>query len=185
MFRTRFVATLVLAAAATVAIAGCGSQNGGTGGGSGTVSPSTSSATTGATGTTTPTSPSSGTSPGTSSSTSPAPTRTDAADCVSHTELTAADNGRTLCLTTGGQVRLTLDGTQDRPWKPVTVTGDALKAANAGIVILPGDAVAAYDAVARGTAKLSSSRPLCAQPSSPGQMSCQGIEEWTVTVRVR
>lgn len=149
--------TVTTVAAATLLLVGCGSQSGGTGAGSsGTVSPTR--------------------------STSPTAT---AASCTRTLELTAADNGRTICLTTGGQVRLTLDGTEERPWKPVTLTGDALKAVNPGIVILPGDAVAAYDAVARGTAKLSSSRPLCTESPSPGQVSCQGIEEWTVTVRVR
>lgn len=164
MRRTTLHRTTVTAVvAATLLLMGCGSQNGGTTAGSGgTVSPS----------------------PTASPSGSPSPTAT-AADCARHFELTAADNGRTLCVPKGGQVRLTLDGTKERPWKPLTVTGDALKAANPGIVILPGDAVAAYDAVAPGTAKLSSSRPLCAESPSPGQVSCKGIEEWTVTVQVR
>ncbi|UXY27838.1 hypothetical protein [Streptomyces sp. HUAS TT20] len=149
--------TVTTVAAATLLLMGCGSQGGGAGKG-GTVSPTT----------------------------TPSPTVTaTAADCARHFQLTAADNGRTICMPKGGQVRLTLDGTEERPWKPVTVTGDSLKAANPGIVILPGDAVAAYDAVAPGTAKLSSSRPLCAASPSPGRVSCKGIEEWTVTVQVR
>ncbi|MER6977524.1 hypothetical protein ABT317_11005 [Streptomyces carpinensis] len=71
---------------------------------------------------------------------------------------------------------------EDRPWTPVKATGTALKGADAGIVIMPGDALAAYTAVAPGTARLTSSRPLCA--TGPGKISCQGIQEWTVTVRV-
>ncbi|MER5595892.1 hypothetical protein [Streptomyces sp. NPDC002265] len=100
-------------------------------------------------------------------------------------ELTAADNGRAVCLTAGGQIRLTLDGTRERPWTPVTASGGALKAANPGIAVLPGDAVAAYDAVATGDAELGSSRPVCAQHTGPGRMSCKSVEEWTVTVTVR
>ncbi|MFF7972811.1 hypothetical protein [Streptomyces sp. NPDC007905] len=104
--------------------------------------------------------------------------------CVTHAELTAADNGRTVCLVKGGELRLTLDGTRARPWKPVQASGTALKAINSGFVIQPGDATAAYRAVASGTTKLTSSRPLCAEPTAPGQVSCQGIQEWTVTVKV-
>ncbi|MFD7876817.1 hypothetical protein ACFV5G_22380 [Streptomyces sp. NPDC059766] len=100
-------------------------------------------------------------------------------------ELTAADNGRAVCLTAGGQIRLTLDGTRERPWTPVTASGGALKAANPGIAVLPGDAVAAYDAVAGGDAELGSSRPVCAQHGSPGRLSCKSVEQWTVTVTVR
>ncbi|MDQ0991152.1 hypothetical protein [Streptomyces sp. V3I7] len=105
-----------------------------------------------------------------------------ATTCVTHAELTAADHGRVVCLVRGGQIRLTLDGTEERPWAPVTERGDALRAANPGFVILPGDAVAAYDAVAPGLATLSSTRPLCA---SLGKVSCKGIQHWTVTVLVR
>ncbi|MEU5089698.1 hypothetical protein [Streptomyces sp. NPDC021356] len=102
--------------------------------------------------------------------------------CTAHADLTAADSGRTLCLTVGGYLRLTLDGTEERPWTPVKATGTALKGADAGIVILPGDALAAYTATTPGTARLTSSRPLCA--TAPGRISCKGIQEWTVTVRV-
>ncbi|MER6532634.1 hypothetical protein ACWDE0_33680 [Streptomyces sp. 900105755] len=104
--------------------------------------------------------------------------------CVSVGELTAADNGSTYCMTVGGQLRLSLDGTRQRPWKAVTASGSALRAANAGIVLQPGDASAAYEAVAPGTVTLSSTRPLCAQPTAPGGVSCKGIQEWRVTVKV-
>jgi hypothetical protein len=100
--------------------------------------------------------------------------------------LNADDNGRVLCLTRGGQVRISLDGTKERPWKPVAISGSGvLRPINAGIVIMPGDANVAYEAIASGTVTLTSSRPLCASPSSPGQVSCLGIQDWTVTVRVR
>ncbi|MGW4596461.1 hypothetical protein ACWEOA_14310 [Streptomyces sp. NPDC004457] len=113
---------------------------------------------------------------------SPAPT---ARGCTGHVELTAADHGRTVCVTEGGEVRLTLDGTRARPWRPVAARGAGLEAVNAGFVLQPGDATAAYRAVAAGTVELTSSRPLCAEPTAPGQVSCKGIEDWTVTVRVR
>ncbi|MFD0393611.1 hypothetical protein ACFQ3Z_18825 [Streptomyces nogalater] len=108
----------------------------------------------------------------------------DAGDCTGQANLTAADRHRSVCLAEGGELRLTLDGTKDRPWKPVTADGTALEAINAGFVLRPGDATAAYRAVAAGTVRLTSSRPLCPEPTAPDQVSCKGVEEWTVTVRV-
>ncbi|MEU6575884.1 hypothetical protein [Streptomyces sp. NPDC046805] len=156
MRRTTIHRTTVVAATAAILLVGCGTRAGSTGNATGTGAGST--------------------------AVTPAPTH---GPCVTHAQLTAADDHRVLCLTRGGQVRLTLDGTKDRPWSPVATTGSALKAANPGFVILPGDAVAAYDAIAPGTARLTASRPLCARPTAPGQFSCKGIQEWTVTVRVR
>ncbi|MEU0007027.1 hypothetical protein ABZ079_22800 [Streptomyces sp. NPDC006314] len=149
--------TLTALAATTLLLAGCGSEGGGDTGSDGKVSPAP-------------------------STRSPSPT---AGACGPQVELKATDNGRTVCVTRGGEVRLTLDGTRARPWKPVTASGTGLKGINAGFVIQPGDATAAYQAAAAGTVKLSSSRPLCAEPTAPGQVSCKGIQEWTVTVRVR
>ncbi|MFR9790961.1 hypothetical protein ACL07V_20260 [Streptomyces sp. MB22_4] len=103
--------------------------------------------------------------------------------CRNQVRLTAADSGRTVCLAKGGEVRISLGGAKDRPWKPVTATGGALEAINSGFVVRPGDAEAAYHAKAAGTGRLTSSRPLCA--TAPGQMSCKGIQEWTVTVTVK
>ncbi|MFI5685703.1 hypothetical protein [Streptomyces sp. NPDC051636] len=164
MRRTTLHRTSAVAVAALL-LAGCGSQGGGDNAGSGSVPPA----------------PSDSASRSTAPSASPSasPTRS----CTPRTQLGVADNGRTVCLAKGQMIRLTLDGTKDRPWKPVTADGGALKAANPGFVLQPGDAVAAFEAVAPGTAHLTSSRPLCA--SRPGQVSCKGIQGWTVTVQVR
>ncbi|MFE9096391.1 hypothetical protein [Streptomyces sp. NPDC007264] len=147
--------TGVALSAVVVLLTGCGTHTGGTG-------------------------PGTGTGPG-SGTASPSPTRTAGA-CTGEASLTAADTGRTLCLTVGGRLRLTLDGSKDRPWTPVTAHGGALRAINAGFVIQPGDAVAAFEAVAPGTARLTATRPLCAK--RPGQTSCLGVQQWTVTVEV-
>jgi hypothetical protein len=104
--------------------------------------------------------------------------------CTAEAVLTAADTGRTLCVTAGGTIRVTLDGTPDRPWSPVTADGGALTPINAGIGAPRGDTIAAYRATAPGTARLTSSQPLCASPTAPGQVACLGLREWTVTVRV-
>ncbi|GGJ17953.1 hypothetical protein [Streptomyces brasiliensis] len=164
MRRTTLHGTTILAAAVLL-LMGCGTDNdagqGNAGGRSSTVSPSPTPST--------PAGPS--TSPGA---------------CTSQVQLNADDSGRIICLTRGGQVRITLDGTKERPWKPVAISGSGvLRPINAGIVVMPGDANVAYEAIASGTATLTSSRPLCASPTAPGQVSCMGIQEWTVTVRVR
>jgi putative hemolysin len=165
MRRTTFHRTS-LAAASLLLLAACGSQSGSGDKGGGAVSPKP---------TPTPTS-------------SPSPSVSGpAAGCTPLTsELTAADSGRTFCLAQGGTVRVTLTGSEQRPWKKITEAGDtaALTETNYGIMLRGGDAGSAYRATAAGTVTLSSTRPLCAQPTAPGGVSCKGIQEWRVTVKV-
>jgi hypothetical protein len=147
--------TILALATLTLLLAGCGTEAGnGKGGGGDSVSPS---------------------------SPTPSPTPT-ATGCTTRAELGAADSGDTVCLTVGDTIRISLDGTKTRPWKPVTVDGSALEATNSGIVLLPGDASSAYKAVAAGRVQLSSQRPLCATGS--GGVSCKAVQEWRVTVLV-
>lgn len=157
MRRTTHRTSLALAALTLLAGAGCGTQAGSDGGDGTTVSPSPSSS-----------------SP--SSSASPSP------GCTSASELDASDSGATVCLAVGDTVRVSLDGTKDRPWSPVAVDGTGLEAVNSGFVLQPGDASAAYKAVSAGRMRLSSSRPLCA--TGTGKVSCKGIQGWWVTVVV-
>lgn len=116
-----------------------------------------------------------------SPSSSPTPGKSRAA-CTAKDTLSATDANGTFCLTTGNTVRILLDGTTARPWAPVKTVGTGLKATNSGILIRPGDASNAYEAVSAGTVKLTSSRPLCA--TAPHKISCKGIQEWSVTVVV-
>lgn len=167
MRRTNRHTTLAFAALTLLlASAGCGSQAGSDrGDGSGTVSPSSAA-------------------PSSTAPSSAAPSSAEPSPgCASGSELDAADSGDTVCLAVGDTVRVGLDGTKGRPWKPVTVEGSGLEAGNSGIVLLPGDANAAYKAVSAGTVRLSSSRPLCA--TDTGRVSCKGIQEWWVTVLVK
>ncbi len=157
MRRTIHRTTPALVALALL-LAGCGTQAGsGEGGGGDTVAPS----------------PTRTASPGTASP----------GGCPAQAMLGAADSGRTVCLRPGGEVRITLDGTRSRPWKPITVSGAGLEAVNSGFVLLPGDASAAFKAVAPGTTRLASTRPLCA--TEAGHVSCKALQEWRVTVVVR
>ncbi|WP_329257159.1 hypothetical protein OG223_34775 [Streptomyces sp. NBC_01478] len=116
-----------------------------------------------------------------SPSQSPTPSKSRSA-CTAKETLAATDTNGTFCLTTGNTVRILLDGTTTRPWAPVKTVGSGLKATNSGILIRPGDASNAYEAVSAGTVKLTSSRPLCA--TAPHKISCKGIQEWSVTVVV-
>ncbi|MER6080150.1 hypothetical protein [Streptomyces sp. NPDC001833] len=165
MRRTTFHRTS-LAAASLLLLAACGSQSGGDDKGSGAVSPKP---------TPTPTSTPSPSAGGSSAGCTPLTS-----------ELTAADSGRTFCLAHDGTLRVTLTGSEQRPWKKIAEAGNtaALKETNYGIMLRGGDAGSAYRAMAAGTVTLSSTRPLCAQPTAPGGVSCKGIEEWRVTVRV-
>ncbi|MFD5819492.1 hypothetical protein [Streptomyces sp. NPDC127038] len=171
MRRTTHTRTISLTALALL-LAGCGAQNGGDTGAGGNVSPSPS-------GSTASPPPSGDTA---SPPPSPSPSRPDCG-AAPGAGLGAADTGHTYCLTPGETVRVSLDGTTVRPWKPVAADGKALEAVNSGIVLQPGDASAAYRAVSPGTVRLTSSRPLC--PSDPARISCKGLQAWTVTVVVR
>ncbi|KUN27446.1 hypothetical protein AQJ23_11985 [Streptomyces antibioticus] len=103
--------------------------------------------------------------------------------CTTASELNASASGDTVCLAVGDTIRVGLDGTKSRPWKPVTTEGTGLEAVNSGFVLLPGDANAAFRAESEGHVRLSSSRPLCAADS--GRVACQGVQEWWVTVVVK
>ena len=145
--------TTLALATLTLLLAGCGTEAGnGKGGGGDSVSPSSPTSTPTATG------------------------------CTTRTELGATDSGDTVCLAVGDTIRISLDGTKNRPWKPVAVDGSGLEATNSGIVLLPGDASSAYKAVSAGQVRLSSQRPLCA--TETGRVSCKGIQEWWVAVLV-
>lgn len=89
--------------------------------------------------------------------------------------LTDADSGANVCLVTGGQLKLTLNGTG---WTQPVVSGDALRAD-------PTFAKGAFlfTAAKPGTVTLMSSRPAC--PSArPGTMTCHAIEAFRISVTV-
>ncbi|MFF4538052.1 hypothetical protein [Streptomyces aureus] len=180
MRRTTHTRTIALAALALL-LAGCGSQGGTDTGADGTATPSPTGGTATASPSPTPTGGTATPSPDPTDGTrSPSPSGPDCT--TAKAQLGAADTGHTYCLAPGDTLRVLLDGTTRRPWKPVKSDGDALTATNGGIVLQPGDASAAYRAVGAGTVTLTSSRPMC--PSDPARMSCKGLQEWTVTVVV-
>jgi hypothetical protein len=83
--------------------------------------------------------------------------------------VTAADDGGTVCLTTGGRLTLALTGAG---WRTPTVQGDALTPAGPR----------AFTAVRAGKAILQTARPSC--PAAPGVKTCHSLRAFTVRVVV-
>ncbi|MFI9645900.1 hypothetical protein ACIHAA_06315 [Streptomyces sp. NPDC052040] len=169
--------TTLAAAAAALLLAGCGG-----GGPAGTGNSPHPTATPSGPPSASPSAPPSASASGSSPAPGASSATVSGRGCAPEVQLAAPDTGQSVCLTTGGRLRLTLDGSTDRPWSPVTAAGRALKAVNAGIGARPGDTLAAFEAVAPGTTRLTATRPLCAK--RPGQTSCLGVQQWTVTVTV-
>jgi hypothetical protein len=89
--------------------------------------------------------------------------------------LTQADSGANVCLVSGGQLKVTLDGTG---WTQPTISGDALRAD-------PTFAKGAFlfTAAKKGSVAVVSTRPVC--PSAkPGTMTCHAIETFRISVTV-
>ncbi|TDQ05724.1 hypothetical protein EV186_1011702 [Labedaea rhizosphaerae] len=97
--------------------------------------------------------------------------------------VTDADNGKTLCVTTGSAVTLVLrapDATTR--WSAVRSDSDGLEPlAVSGAVDPAGVTSAAFTAEHHGTAHLSSSRPAC---GGDGHVKCHAVLGFTVTVTV-
>ena len=120
--------------------------------------------------------------PGTGSSGGPASSSASqpvsAHGCASTVNVGVADDGRTVCVAPGGVVTLSLAG---KGWRAVSVTGTALTPKSASTT--PDGEVAAFNAGAAGSARLTTSRRNCPDPS-PGQVSCMSIQAFSVTVTI-
>jgi len=103
--------------------------------------------------------------------------------------LTAADNGRTVHVTRGEEVRVKLAvKLKQNPdpttwWHAVTESGDALEALPQTLMAMRGVTLGRYRADAKGEATLTSSRAIC--PQHPGAPTCHSMQGWNVTVDVR
>ena len=106
--------------------------------------------------------------------------------CVSGTlALTEADQGRAFCVHAGTAVRVVLHGSTASMWRPVRLTGTALRPAPSGRGTVPvGVTAAFFVAAAPGEAGLTSFRPACPSPSSGG-IACLALVGFTVTIHVR
>jgi hypothetical protein len=104
--------------------------------------------------------------------------------------ITAADNGRSFCVTRGTSVTVFLKGTQVRKWSPIRTSSTVLQPrANGGLTLPIGVTGASFAAVQPGTAIISSGQPACGPPngsssSGSGTLECGAILEFRVTVAV-
>ena len=104
--------------------------------------------------------------------------------------ITAADNGRTFCVTRGTSVTVFLKGTQARKWSPIRASSTVLRPHASGEFTLAiGVTGASFLAVQPGTAIISSGQPACGPPngsssSGSGTLECGAILEFRVTVTV-
>lgn len=127
------------------------------------------------------------------------PTRTAAAghsnpghgkpDHVKVITLTVHDNGKTIRVSRGEQIRVTLavDLKQNPDastwWHAVTESGGALKPLPQTLMAARGVTNARYQVTAKGRATLSSSRAVC--PSHSGAPACHSMQSWQVKITVR
>jgi len=104
--------------------------------------------------------------------------------------ITAADNGRSFCVTRGTSVTVFLKGTQVRKWSAIRTSSTVLQPRANGELTLPiGVTGASFAAVQPGTAIITSGRPACGPPngsssSGSGTLECGAILEFRVTVTV-
>ena len=104
--------------------------------------------------------------------------------------ITAADNGRSFCVTRGTSVTVFLKGTQARKWSPIRASSTVLQPRANGEFTLPiGVTGASFAAVQPGTAIISSGQPACGPPngsssSGSGTLECGAILVFRVTVTV-
>lgn len=99
--------------------------------------------------------------------------------------LTEQDNRRQACVTAGTLVQVYLHGKPDQMWSGVSSDAPALRPVATGRGALPiGVTGGFFRADGAGTARLTSSRPMCPSPP-PGGARCLALEGFTVTVEVR
>ena len=172
------LATVIIGAA--VVITGCGQQHPG----SGAAAPAPSASV--------PSAPAPSASAPSASASHPVVACANAAPAAQPSKLTitAADNGRSFCVTRGTSVTVFLKGTQARKWSPIRASSTVLQPRANGELTLPiGVTGASFAAVQPGTAIISSGQPACGPPngsssSGSGTLECGAILVFRVTVTV-
>jgi hypothetical protein len=99
-------------------------------------------------------------------------TASTAPACAASAEVTvtAADNGKQVCVSTGGRVKVELA----TGWAPVTESGAALAKASG----------TEFNGAKAGRAELTSAERLCPKPTGKSVMGCGALRAWQVTVVV-
>lgn len=97
--------------------------------------------------------------------------------------VTEADAGRTVALRPGQRLEVYLHGAAQNLWSQPAAAGPALEPAASGKLSLPvGVTGAAFQAVRSGSARITATRS-CPDPSA-GQVACQGVQSFDLTVTV-
>jgi hypothetical protein len=105
--------------------------------------------------------------------------------CPASLDVNNADNGKTVCVTRGGAVTVSLLGSPGQDWAPLQVSPAQVLTAVPISRSGPADmTVSAYTAAAAGMADLTSSRSAC-PPPAPGSVACHATQAFRVTVTVR
>ncbi len=112
------------------------------------------------------------------------PDAVNAAGCHTNLQVSEGSAGKAYCVQVGGTVTVSLHGSTGQLWRPVVVTGDALEPVAGGVPAIGATTTDTYRAARAGTTTLASSRPAC-PPAKPGNMACQAMETFTVTIQVR
>ncbi len=114
-----------------------------------------------------------------------APSPTNSSGCPTELTVTATDSSKTLCVSVGGLVHVNLTAAGQKPWYPIasgssSILAPATPDQNSAA---PGVQTTTFKAIAPGTTDITSAHRACAQ--SPGQISCNAIVAWKVTIDVK
>ena len=102
--------------------------------------------------------------------------------CISHVVADESANGSTVCVIGGSDLTVLLHTTAGSGWSTPEVTGDALGPARP--VPTPAGSVGwSFQAVAAGTAEVSTSRPVCPSAGS-GAAKCHSVVGYLLHVKV-
>jgi hypothetical protein len=103
--------------------------------------------------------------------------------CPTPTRITMADNGHSVCVAAGAKFTVELPDDGKGHWSAIVSDSDAVD-----VLLLTGSppisgTQADFMARHKGTAKLTSSRPVC-PTTTPGGLTCKSLQGFTVTVTV-
>ena len=100
--------------------------------------------------------------------------------------LANAEAGKTYCVGLGTNVLVFLRGTPAAKWGPIRASGSALEPwASGRMTLMIGVTGASFRAVRPGTSVIFSARPACGSSATPGDMPCDAVGAFRVTVIVR
>src|SRR5262249_54638353 len=120
---------------------------------------------------------------GPTGSASPTASRSRGTTCGNHVVADESASGTTVCVALRGELIVMLHTAGGSPWSGPQVVGSTLSAGTG--IPTPNNAIGwSFEALAAGTAQISSSRPDC-PPASPGTVACHALLAFQLQVEVR